>query len=79
MKTAPYHLAPAWKDQLQAEVKEFAKAGIIRPSTSPWSSPIIPTRKKKDKSVRLCADFHRINKETVPDPYYFDATGGRDH
>lgn len=68
LKTAPYRLAPAWKDQLKAEVKDLAEAGIIRSSTSPWSSPIIPVR-KKDGSVRLCVDFRRINKETVPDPY----------
>ena len=40
----------------------------MRPSVSPWSSPIIPVR-KKDGSVRLCIDFRRLNKETVPDPY----------
>ena len=68
LKSAPYRLAPAWKDQLKAEVKNLAEAGIIQPSTSPWSSPIIPVR-KKDGSVRLCVDFRRINKETVPDPY----------
>lgn len=68
LKTAPYRLAPAWKDQLKAEVKDLAEAGIIQSSTSPWSSPIIPVRKKHG-SVRLCVDFRRINKETVPDPY----------
>ena len=68
LKTAPYRLAPTWKDQLKAEVKDLADAGIIRPSVSPWSSPIIPVR-KKDGSVRLCIDFRRLNKETVPDPY----------
>ena len=68
LKTAPYRLAPTWKDQLKTEVKDLADAGIIRPSVSPWSSPIIPVR-KKDGSVRLCIDFRRLNKETVPDPY----------
>ena len=68
LKTAPYRLAPTWKDQLKAEVKDLADAGIIRPSVSPWSSPIIPVR-KKDGSVRLCIDFRRLNKEIVPDPY----------
>ena len=68
LKTAPYRLAPTWKDQLKAEVKDLADAGIIRPSVSPWSSPIIPVC-KKDGSVRLCIDFRRLNKETVPDPY----------
>jgi hypothetical protein len=39
LKMASYCLAPTWKDQLKAEVKYFATAGI---SVSPWSSPFIP-------------------------------------
>ena len=68
LRTAPYRLASAWKDQLQAEIHDLLAAGIIRPSLSPWSSPIIPVR-KKDGSVRLCVDFRRINAVSVPDPY----------
>ena len=68
LRTAPYRLAPAWKDQLQAEIHDLLAAGIIRPSLSPWSSPIIPAR-KKDGSVRLCVDFRQINAVSVPDPY----------
>ena len=36
LRTAPYCLAPAWKDQLQAEIHDLLAAGIIRPSLSPW-------------------------------------------
>ena len=68
LRTAPYHLAPAWKDQLQAAIHDLLAAGIIRPSLSPWSSPIIPVR-KKDGSVCLCVDFRSINAVSVPDPY----------
>ena len=68
LRTAPYHLSQAWKDQLQAEIHDLLAAGIIWPSLSPWSSPIIPVR-KKDGSVRLCVDFRRINAVSVPDPY----------
>ena len=68
LRTAPYRLAPTWKDQLQAEIHDLLAAGIIQPSLSPWSSPIIPVR-KKDASLRLCVDFRRINAVSVPDPY----------
>ena len=70
LRTTPYRLAPAWQDQLllQAEIHNLLAAGIIRPSLSPWSSPIIPVR-KKDGSVRLCVDFRRNNAVSVPDPY----------
>ena len=43
------------------------KAGIIRNSTSPWSSPLYIV--KKDGSWRPCGYCRRLNTITVPDQY----------
>ena len=43
--------------------------GIIAPSTSPWSSPVVPII-KPDKTIRLCIDYRKVNDVTIPDPYY---------
>ena len=68
IRTAQYRLAPAWKEQLREEISALRAAGILEPSLSPWSSPILPVR-KKEGGIRLCVDFRRINTITVPDPY----------
>ena len=39
--------------------------GVVRPSTSPYASPIVMV--KKDGSNRVCVDFRKLNKITEVD------------
>ena len=41
---------------------------VIRPNSSPWSSPIIMVR-KKDGSWRFCIDYRKLNAVTCCDAY----------
>ena len=52
----------------EKHLREQLEAGVIRPSNSPWSSPIVLVR-KKDGGVRWCVDYRRLNDVTVKDAY----------
>ena len=59
---------PPITDAIEKQCEELCDLGIIEPSISPWSSPVVPVI-KPDKTIRLCVDYRQLNKVTVPDRF----------
>ena len=55
-------------NKIQEQVEEWLKLGVIKHSTSPYSSSIVMTPKKTGE-YRLCIDYRTLNKATVPLPF----------
>ena len=67
IRCKPYPLLYAMREELRNEVDAMLEIGAMRPSTSPYASPIIMV-KKKDGFNRVCIDFQKLIKITEVDP-----------
>ena len=64
----PYRIPHAWNKEVGDQVQEMLYNEIIRPSSSPWSAPVILVR-KKDNSMRFVCHFRGLNNVTKKDSY----------
>jgi hypothetical protein len=64
----PYKMAPKELAELKVQLNKLLDKGYIRPSSSPWACPTLFV-KKKDQSLRLCADHGPLNAITVKNKY----------
>ena len=46
----------------------MAETGVIRPSKSPYASPVVVVT-KKDGSLRLCVDYRKLNSYSTQDAF----------
>ena len=66
VRSRPYPLPYAMRENLKREIQDMLSLGIIRESNSPFASPIVIV-KKKDGSDRICVDYRKLNKLTIAD------------
>ena len=63
IRSAPRPMPHSMAEGGKEAIDKLLKQGLISPSTSPWSSPIVLVR-KKDGRVRLTVDYRKLNAVT---------------
>lgn len=68
IKQRHYPRNPAMQAVINDEVESMLRDGVIEPSSSAWSSPIVMI-KKSAGNFRFCIDMRRVNESSVKDAY----------
>lgn len=68
IKQRYYSLSPYMQEYLNKELDSMLEAGVVRPSSSPWSSPVLLV-KKSNGEYRFCFDGRALNSVTKKDAY----------
>ena len=66
----PYRMSTPEMLEMKMQLQELWEKKHIKPSVSPWGSPILFV-KYKHGSLRLCIDYRKLNKVTVKNKYHF--------
>ncbi|KAK3719590.1 hypothetical protein QZH41_004747 [Actinostola sp. cb2023] len=68
IRGAPYKIPQKLEEEVNKEIEKMLALGIIRPSTSPWASPVVIVP-KPDGTIRFCVDYRKLNEVTKMDAY----------
>ena len=58
----------ALREEIANQVQDMVEQGIVKPSHSPWASPVVLVR-KKDGTLRFCVDYRQLNAATRKDVF----------
>jgi hypothetical protein len=64
----PYKIPEKLKPQVDSEIQELLRLGLIQESTSPMTSPLVCILKPNSTDIRLAVDYRYVNGFTLSDP-----------
>lgn len=62
-----YGSSPAKKLVIEKLLKKWFELGVIKPSKSPWSAPVVIAY--RNGKPRFCVDYRKLNAVTIPDEF----------
>jgi hypothetical protein len=65
---APYRMMPLELKELKEQLQELLDKGFIHPNSSSWGMLVLFV-KMKDGSMRMCIDYHELNKVSIKNRY----------
>ncbi|MCO5568294.1 hypothetical protein L7F22_021993 [Adiantum nelumboides] len=60
----PYRVSQAQQEEIMKQVNELVEKGMVRPSSSPFCSPVLLVQ-KKDGTYHMCVDYRALNRITI--------------
>ncbi|MCO5601771.1 hypothetical protein L7F22_055896 [Adiantum nelumboides] len=60
----PYRVSQAQQEEIMRQVNELVEKGMVRPSSSPFCSPVLLVQ-KKDDTYHMCVDYRALNRITI--------------
>lgn len=71
VRMQPYTTSDSNREFIRRELAEWQRRGIIRPSRSPYASPVLIVEQPQHETTprRLCVDYRFLNAKTKPRAY----------
>ncbi|MCO5572400.1 hypothetical protein L7F22_026154 [Adiantum nelumboides] len=64
----PYRVSQAQQEEIMRQVNELVEKGMVRPSSSPFCSPVLLVH-KKDGTYRMCVNYRALNRITIKNKF----------